>query len=332
MTVTDLIIFGFFIYFVFDGWRRGSLRVIFEIIIAIVAIVISLLLSLIIYQMLGDINFDQRLLKLYLFLIVWFLIQTGSTFVYAVIVKKLLSENKNNKFDKFFGIVLNVLKYYVFLLLVFSGTNLISPAQANNIKKSIVSDVLNSQTNKILKVADKPFENFLGNIFKKLYQNYFDIKNIDKKSIIGETQDLGFTYKEGKVDNRAEIELFRLVNEERQKNNLVTLSWNEELAQESRNYSQDMLFRGYFSHTSKSGKSLFDRLKEANISFSVAGENLALASDAKQAFEGLMNSPSHRANILSENFKTMGIGAINGGKYGIMFTQTFANSENKAFF
>jgi uncharacterized protein YkwD len=36
-----------------------------------------------------------------------------------------------------------------------------------------------------------------------------------------------------------------------------------------------------------------------------------------------MNSPGHRANILSANFGRIGIGVIDGGIYGEIFCQEF---------
>ena len=54
-------------------------------------------------------------------------------------------------------------------------------------------------------------------------------------------------------------------------------------------------------------------------------ENLALAPNVDIAHKGLMNSPGHRANILSPSFGRVGIGVIDGGGYGKMFAQEFAD-------
>jgi uncharacterized protein YkwD len=86
-----------------------------------------------------------------------------------------------------------------------------------------------------------------------------------------------------------------------------------------------MFARGYFSHISPEGKSPFDRMKAGGVSFGSAGENLALAPTLELAHQGLMNSPGHRANILSPKYKTVGIGIINGGPYGLMVTQDFSD-------
>ena len=66
-------------------------------------------------------------------------------------------------------------------------------------------------------------------------------------------------------------------------------------------------------------------MQKAGINYQYAGENLALAPSTSLAMQGLMNSPGHRANILSPNFHKVGIGVIDGGIYGEMYTQDFTN-------
>ncbi len=68
-----------------------------------------------------------------------------------------------------------------------------------------------------------------------------------------------------------------------------------------------------------------DRLNEAAISYSVAGENLALAPTVQTAHNGLMNSEGHRKNILDPEFKKLGVGVIDNGVYGKMFVQVFTD-------
>ena len=66
-------------------------------------------------------------------------------------------------------------------------------------------------------------------------------------------------------------------------------------------------------------------MTEANIVFTYAGENLALAPSVDLAMKGLMQSPGHKANILSTNFHRVGVGVIDGGIYGEMFCQEFTD-------
>lgn len=86
-----------------------------------------------------------------------------------------------------------------------------------------------------------------------------------------------------------------------------------------------MFERHYFSHVSPEGKDIGDRLQAAGIAYRVSGENLAYAPDVSTAHRGLMNSEGHRRNILDPEFHRVGIGIIDSGTYGCIFTQVFAN-------
>jgi uncharacterized protein YkwD len=66
-------------------------------------------------------------------------------------------------------------------------------------------------------------------------------------------------------------------------------------------------------------------MRDADIHFLTAGENLALAKTLNIAHTGLMNSSGHRANILNKSFGRVGIGIIDGGLYGLMISQEFRN-------
>ncbi|MCP6429200.1 CAP domain-containing protein, partial [Klebsiella pneumoniae] len=76
----------------------------------------------------------------------------------------------------------------------------------------------------------------------------------------------------------------------------------------ARNYAQDMLNRNYFSHYSPEGQSPFDRMKQAGITYSAAGENIAINRTVQQAEAAFMNSSGHRANILNSTYTKVGIG------------------------
>ena len=116
-----------------------------------------------------------------------------------------------------------------------------------------------------------------------------------------------------------------LVNQERQAAGLAPLQADPELTEVARKHSADMFARGYFAHDTPEGLSPFDRMKQANVHFLTAGENLALAPTLQIAHTGLMNSPGHRANILRREFGRVGIGVMDGGMRGLMVSQEFRN-------
>jgi uncharacterized protein YkwD len=126
---------------------------------------------------------------------------------------------------------------------------------------------------------------------------------------------------------RPDLETLMLswVNAERIKAGLNTLKLDPELTAVGRKHSVDMFQQGYFSHVSLNGKGPFDRMKDDMVQFTNAGENIALAPTLDIAHSGLMHSPGHRANILRPEFGRLGIGIVDGGKYGLMISQEFRN-------
>ena len=118
-----------------------------------------------------------------------------------------------------------------------------------------------------------------------------------------------------------ESEVVRLVNIEREKNGLKPLTMNWELSRVARYKSQDMLDKGYFSHTSPTYGSPFNMLKNFGISYRTAGENIAKGyATPKAVVTGWMNSSGHRANILNSSFTQIGVGYVAKGNY---WTQMF---------
>lgn len=122
-----------------------------------------------------------------------------------------------------------------------------------------------------------------------------------------------------------EARMLVLINKERAERKLKPLKADPSLREVARKHSIDMFRRGYFSHNTPEGTDPFDRIRQADIPFMTAGENLALSPNLKTAHSGLMESPGHRANILHREFGRIGIGIIDGGVNGIMVTQNFRN-------
>lgn len=122
-----------------------------------------------------------------------------------------------------------------------------------------------------------------------------------------------------------ESEVLRLVNVERSKAGLSALKMSSELSNVARKKSQDMADKNYFSHTSPTYGSPFDMMKQFGIKYTAAGENIAKGYNSAEAvMNGWMNSPGHKANILSSKFGTLGVGYVN--KNGTTYwTQMFTN-------
>ena len=120
--------------------------------------------------------------------------------------------------------------------------------------------------------------------------------------------------------------VLELVNEERAKEGLGPLKLDEDLCAVAQMHCEDMVKRDFFDHINPDGKSPFDRMKDYGISYMAAGENIACGQRSpEEVVDSWMNSPGHRANILSKAFGKIGIGYAEGGTYGTYWAQCFTN-------
>ncbi len=120
-----------------------------------------------------------------------------------------------------------------------------------------------------------------------------------------------------------EQRMLDLVNRARAAQGLAPLAVDMRLVETARLKSRDMVEKGYFGHVSPTYGTVADMWRRAGISFAGGGENIAGAPTVDMAFNNLMNSPGHRANILNPAFTHIGIGIVDGGPYGKMITQQF---------
>lgn len=118
-----------------------------------------------------------------------------------------------------------------------------------------------------------------------------------------------------------EQQVVDLVNRERAANGLKPLVISAKLSNGARAKSQDMSDNNYFDHNSPTYGSPFDMMRSFGITYSSAGENIAMGQTTPEAvMNAWMNSAGHRANILSEKFTTIGVGYVSSGNY---WTQWF---------
>ncbi|MED3803950.1 CAP domain-containing protein [Lysinibacillus xylanilyticus] len=121
--------------------------------------------------------------------------------------------------------------------------------------------------------------------------------------------------------NAFEQEVVKLTNAERTKAGLAPFKTDDKLMAAAREKSQDMQSKNYFSHTSPTFGSPFDRMKALGITYKSAGENIAQGQRTPQeVVQAWMDSPGHRANILNAKFTHIGVGYVKSGNY---WTQQF---------
>jgi uncharacterized protein YkwD len=110
-----------------------------------------------------------------------------------------------------------------------------------------------------------------------------------------------------------------LLNQERAANGVAPLSENAKLTIASAGYSQRMVDQSFFAHEAPDGATLVDRLTGAGYAVDdalVVGENIGwgqgtLAS-ARSMVQAWMESPGHRANLLSGDYTEVGLGVVVG--------------------
>jgi uncharacterized protein YkwD len=123
------------------------------------------------------------------------------------------------------------------------------------------------------------------------------------------------------TDNSDASITLALVNEERTKAGLGPLTLDPQLSAVADAHAKDMQSRNFFSHDSPEGVAHHQRIINAGIAFSHSGENIAMGQQsAAEAMKGWMESPGHKANIVSQNFGRFGF-----GRAGIYWVQLFAN-------
>ncbi len=176
----------------------------------------------------------------------------------------------------------------------------------------------------------------MGNIYIQLYVDTFtnkisSIRFLDGRTLIKlRPYELAYRgellsakkvteeeWKEIEQGNKSQI--LDLTNVIRVRHGRHPLKGDEQLAEVAFLHSKDMQVNHYFDHTSPTKGGLADRLAEGDISYQLAGENIAAKYvDGIAAVEGWLNSEGHRETLLNEEYNYLGVGVFE--KY---YTQNF---------
>ncbi|MEK7160354.1 MAG: CvpA family protein [Patescibacteria group bacterium] len=321
----DIIIFAILIFYAFEGYAQGFLIAFVD----LIAFSLSFLLGITFYSRLAYVLVNTFSISLSFANALGFFIAAAlAEIILSFILKNLIAnvplyakegpkEKTLKGLNQYLGIIPGAMSGLILSAFILS---LIITLPFSVFLKTSVSD---SKIGNYLVSNTQGFAKSWSDIFGGAVNDTLSFLTVEPKS--SESVNLNFNVKNVTVDKIAEQEMLNRVNKERAAVNLPPVIFSEDLAKVGRNHCKDMFVRGYFSHYTPEKLSPFDRILNVSISFSYAGENLALAPNVELAMKGLMQSEGHRANILSQNFAKLGVGVIDGGVYGQMYCQEFTD-------
>lgn len=123
----------------------------------------------------------------------------------------------------------------------------------------------------------------------------------------------------GYATNISVNDLFILTNQKRVESGLPQVALSSELNNAAAGKAQDMFIKNYWAHSAPDGSSPWVFITGAGYNYLYAGENLAKDfGDSVGVVNAWMDSPTHRANILNDKYKDIGLavanGTLNGGE------------------
>ncbi|MDP2638415.1 MAG: CvpA family protein [Candidatus Levybacteria bacterium] len=312
----DYVILIILLFYVYEGYSSGFIAAIFDLGNFILSFLVGLRFYGIIAGVLVDkFSIPQGFSDAIGFFATTFLVEI----IIGFLIRKFLIFNPPifKRINKIFGIFPGILSGAV--LISFILILIVAFPVPSFVKRAISSSQIGSFFLYKAQGVEKSLKPILGGAINETI-NFLTVRPGGNESV-----SLNFKTKNFSVDPSAEQYMFRLVNKERASRGLNELIFDNALRDVGRKHCEDMFERGYFSHYTPEGVSPFERMDNANINYLAAGENLALSPNTDLAMQGLMNSPGHKANILSTDFGKLGVGVIDGGIYGEMFCQEFTN-------
>ena len=120
------------------------------------------------------------------------------------------------------------------------------------------------------------------------------------------------------IQNAEARRTFDLVNRERVSQGLQPLTYDPVCQRAAEEHTEAMIQQNFFAHNAPH-ENFRERMSRWDLLRYEAGENLAETNSAEEAVAGWMQSPSHRKNILSPNFRSAGLAYKNR-----IYTQCFS--------
>lgn len=321
----DLIMLGVIIFYSYEGYLLGFVLALLDFGSFILAFIIGLVFFSSVGQLLVQLfSLPQGFANAIGFFLVALISEVVLSLFSRILFRKVSGIAQNYHVPKFLAKLNRPLGIFpglasAYILLSFILTVIIALPTSPSLKQ-LVSD---SRLGSSLVAHTASLQTTLNDVFGGAVQDSLNVMTVKPEG--DEPVSLHFTVPEPVPDEEAEAQMVALINKEREETGLQPLRPTAKLVILARAYATDMLQRGYFSHYNPENVSPFDRMTNADIEYLHAGENLALAPSTSLAHQGLMNSPGHRANILSPDYHQVGVGVMDAGIYGKMFVQEFTD-------
>lgn len=111
--------------------------------------------------------------------------------------------------------------------------------------------------------------------------------------------------------------LLSLTNNERKSKDLPPLVFNQQLSKAALLKGTNMLEKDYWAHNAPDGTTPWKFIKEVNYDYVYAGENLARGfTNSEDIIEAWIDSPTHRDNMFSQNYRDIGFAVLEGELVG----------------
>ena len=132
----------------------------------------------------------------------------------------------------------------------------------------------------------------------------------------------------GAASSFTSASLLAETNQDRTEAGQPSLTLDPELSAAAQAKAQDMVIHNYWAHNSPAGQTPWNFITASGYQYQAAGENLAYGfSDASDTVKGWMNSPEHRANILSADYQNVGFGVAQSPNYQGQGPETIVVAE-----
>ena len=317
--VIDILLVALVLLSALNGWRRGFIMGLFD----LLGWIVSLVAALRFYQpvarwvgahvVLWSEVWDQPLA----FILIAVSAGAAVHLLSYTLLQRLPEDVHERRLNQLFGLIPGLANGLITAAIV-AALLLSLPLNEGLRERARESALVNR-----LAVYTERLESALHPVFDEAIAETLNLLTIHPES--NERVTLPFTVAVTRPRPDLEAEMLKLLNMERIAAGLKPLVPDPELTEVARRHSTDMFARGYFAHDTPENRDPFDRMRAAEVRFLTAGENLALAQTVRVAHNGLMKSPGHRANILRPEFGRVGIGIMDGGMRGLMVTQNFRN-------